>query len=118
MGHYRDETFDAASILRGLKDALRIAIEGRTGVGQFGELAPIIEIPNDQWIIQTTGLSSPQYGYFIPANRLFNADSEREGPSLDEHMKKKRWVDSEKFEMACDIARGLYATEKKNESPF
>jgi hypothetical protein len=118
IGRYRDDTFDAASILRDLKAALRIAIEGRTGVGQFGELAPIIEIPNDQWIIQTTGLSSPRYGYFIPADRVVNAGSEREGPSLDEHMKEKRWVDSDKFEMACDIARGLYMTEKKNEMPF
>jgi hypothetical protein len=118
MSRYRDDTFDAASILGDLKAALRIAIEGRTGVGQYGELAPILEIPNDQWVIQTTGLSSPRYGYFIPASRVMNAGTEREGPSLDEHMKEKRWVDSDKFEMACDIARGLYATEKKNELPF
>jgi hypothetical protein len=60
-GRYRDDTFDAASILRDLKAALRIAIEGRTGVGSYGELAPILEIPNDQWITQTTGLSSPRW---------------------------------------------------------
>jgi hypothetical protein len=118
MGRYRDDTFNAASILGDLKAALRIAIEGRTGVGQYNELAPILEIPNDQWIIQTTGLSSPRYGYFIPAERVMEAYSEREEFSLDRHMKEKRWVDSDKFSMACDIARGLYTTEKKNESPF
>jgi hypothetical protein len=117
LGLFHESTFDATEILSRLYETLRIAITARTGVGPYSNLDRIIEIPNDQWVIQTTGLYSPEASYFLPGDVVIEGSDRPGGRPIQVHMKEKVWVDPDKFDMAYDIARGLYLKEKEMDKP-
>jgi hypothetical protein len=102
-GEFRADTFDATKILERLLETLRVAIEGRTGIAGYSSLEPIVEIPNDQWIVMTSGIIAPEAGYFIPNDRLLD-DEDYE---FRNHVTRKTWVDSDKFDEAWNVAAAL-----------
>ncbi len=80
-----------------------MAIEGRTGIAGYSSLEPIVEVPNDQWVVMTSGIIAPEAGYFIPNARLLEDDDYE----FRNHVRRKVWVDSDKFEQAWDVAAAL-----------
>jgi hypothetical protein len=112
-GEFHPEAFDATRILEQLMDTLRVAIEGRTGIAGYTSLEPIIEIPNDQWIVMTSGIIAPKASYFLPNARLLEDDDYK----FRNHVRKKMWVDIDKFEEAWDVAVAL-SKEGSREPPF
>jgi hypothetical protein len=112
-GEFRPEAFDATKILEQLMETLRIAIEGRTGIAGYTSLEPIVEIPNDQWIVMTSGVIAPEAGYFIPNTRLLDDDDYK----FRNHIGRKTWVDADKFDEAWDVAAAL-SKEASREPPF
>jgi hypothetical protein len=112
-GEFRPEAFNATRILEQLMEALRIAIGGRTGVARYRSLEPIVEIPNDQWVVMTSGIIAPEAGYFIQNNRLLEDDDYK----FRNHISQKKWVDADKFQEAWDVAAALQK-ERSLEPPF
>jgi hypothetical protein len=80
-----------------------VAIEGRTGIAGYTSLEPIVEIPNDQWIVMTSGIIAPQASYFLSNARLLDDDDY----TFRNHVRQKVWVDTDKFEEAWDVAAAL-----------
>jgi hypothetical protein len=110
LGEFRPDTFDATQIFANLLSTLRLAIECRTGVGPYSNIGDVIEIPNDQWIITTDGLYAPEASYFYPIGRV------RE-PDASWHIKKKKWVDPDKFEEAWDIIEAMQRRQARPQLP-
>ena len=69
-----DERFDPAGALARLVRLLRLAIEARTrpADGDAAPLAPVIEIPNDEWAITADGLHGLDSGATFSVKDLFD----------------------------------------------
>ncbi|MCG5435241.1 hypothetical protein [Micromonospora foliorum] len=96
---------DADALLGGwagaLVDTLRTAVAAQTGRLPV-ELGPVVEMPNDQWVISTDGLHCMERPYHIPLARLL--DRREDWPR---HMRTKSWVAHGKFVEAYDLALAL-----------
>jgi hypothetical protein len=83
-----DERFDPAGALHQLMALLRLAIEARTrppsADGPAPRLKPVVEMPNDAWVITDDGLQSLASGTAFSIAELFDATSEEKaGASLE-----------------------------------
>jgi hypothetical protein len=95
-----NEAFDPATILRDLKKLVEVAIESRSG-GRPA-LAPVIEVPNDEWAITEFGLECIRRYYALGQVQVRKKN-------WAPHMATKPWVDQDKFNEAFDIAQELFA---------
>jgi hypothetical protein len=73
-----DERFDPAGALRQLTALLRVGVEARTRpqTAATPPLRPIIEMPNDEWVITEDGLQSPTSEAGFTVKELFNDGAE------------------------------------------
>lgn len=73
-----DEQFDPAGALQGLTALLRVAVEARTRPpsAAISPLRPIIEMPNDDWVITEDGLQSPTSERGFTVKELFGAGAQ------------------------------------------
>jgi hypothetical protein len=72
-----DERWDPAAALQRLLRLLRLAIESRTRPGADGapRLKPLIEMPNDAWVVTEDGLQSLEEETAFTVAELFDAAS-------------------------------------------
>lgn len=72
-----DEQFDPAAALQQLMRLLRLAIESRTRPGPAGaplpRLTPVIEMPNDAWVLTEDGLQSLSSDAAFSVAELFDS---------------------------------------------
>jgi hypothetical protein len=61
----------------------------------------------------TSGIIAPKASYFLPNARLLEDDDYK----FRNHVRKKMWVDIDKFEEAWDVAAAL-SKEGSREPPF
>jgi len=87
--------------LPALVEALRTAVAGNTGELPVS-LGPVLEIPNDHWVVATDGLHSLKRPYHIPRSRLL--DQREDWPR---YMGDKDWVSPAKFAEAYGLAAAL-----------
>jgi heme exporter protein D len=68
-----DERFDPAGALQQLTTLLRVAVEARTRPASAStpRLRPVIEMPNDEWVITEDGLQSPSSETGFTVKELF-----------------------------------------------
>jgi hypothetical protein len=73
-----DDQFDPAGSLRQLTALLRVAVEARTRPPSAStpRLRPIIEMPNDDWVITEDGVQSPASGNGFTVKELFGKAAE------------------------------------------
>jgi hypothetical protein len=73
-----DELFDPAGALRQLTALLRVGVEARTRppTAATPRLRPIIEMPNDEWVITEDGLQSPTSEAGFTVKELFSDRAE------------------------------------------
>ena len=73
-----DELFDPAGALRQLTALLRVGVEARTRppTAATPRLRPIIEMPNDEWVITEEGLQSPLSETGFTVKELFHEATE------------------------------------------
>jgi regulator of replication initiation timing len=73
-----DDQFDPAGSLRQLTTLLRVAVEARTRPPSAStpRLRPIIEMPNDEWVITEDGLQSPTSETGFTVKELFGEATE------------------------------------------
>jgi hypothetical protein len=73
-----DDLFDPAGALQQLTTLLRVAVEARTRPpsGSMPRLRPIIEMPNDEWVITEDGLQSRTSETGFTVRELFQAATE------------------------------------------
>jgi hypothetical protein len=101
-----DEQFDPAGALERLAGLLRLAVEARTRPPSPGDpmprLRPVIEMPNDEWVITEDGLQSLASETTFTVKELFDPTSAEKALSYLEagHAAKLR--------EAWRVAQGLY----------
>jgi hypothetical protein len=73
-----DDQFDPAGSLRQLTTLLRVAVEARTRPPSAStpRLRPIVEMPNDEWVITEDGVQSPASGTGFTVRELFGEAAE------------------------------------------
>jgi hypothetical protein len=73
-----DDQFDPAGSLRQLTALLRVAVEARTRPASAStpRLRPVIEMPNDEWVITEDGLQSPTSAAGFTVKELFGEAAE------------------------------------------
>ena len=73
-----DDLFDPAGALRQLTALLRVGVEARTRppTAATPRLRPIIEMPNDEWVITEDGLQSPTSEAGFTVKELFSDRAE------------------------------------------
>jgi regulator of replication initiation timing len=99
-----DEQFDPAGALEQLTRLLRVAIEARTrpSPAAIPRLGPVIEMPNDGWVITEDGLQSPRSAASFTVKELFHEATEQAAiTALSED-------DAVKLREAWRVARGLF----------
>jgi hypothetical protein len=73
-----DDRFDPAGALEQLTRLMRVAIEARTRPSSaVPRLSPIVEMPNDEWVITEDGLQSPLSEASFTVKELFHEATER-----------------------------------------
>ena len=74
-----DERFDPAGALQQLTTLLRVAVEARTRPPSAATpgLRPVIEMPNDEWVITEDGLRSPASAAGFTVEQLFHQPAEQ-----------------------------------------
>jgi hypothetical protein len=99
-----DEQFDPAGALQGLTALLRVAVEARTRPPSAATLPlrPIIEMPNDDWVITEDGLQSPTSERGFTVKDLFGDGAEEAAlAQLDDE-------GAARLREAWRVARGLF----------
>jgi hypothetical protein len=91
----------ADAYLHTLVEALRTAVAGNTGELPVS-LGPVLEIPNDEWVVAADGLHCLKRPYDISRERLL--DRREDWPR---YMGDKDWVTPPKFAEAYDVAVAL-----------
>lgn len=73
-----DDEFDPAGALQQLTALLRVAVESRTRPpsAAMPRLRPVIEMPNDEWVVTEDGIQSPTSGTGFTVKELFNEGTE------------------------------------------
>jgi hypothetical protein len=94
-------SLDASAVLQRLLDLVQLGVESRTGERPH-DLGPLIEMPNDQWVISSDGLFSLRRKYHIPVQGIVGSRD-----YWPRHMQSHAWVDSSAFEEAFQLARQL-----------
>jgi hypothetical protein len=99
-----DDQFDPAGALQQLTTLLRVAVEARTRPSSAAtpRLRPIIEMPNDEWVITEDGLQSPISETGFTVKELFHEANEEAATA---QLAEDRAV---KLREAWRIARGLF----------
>ncbi len=99
-----DDQFDPAGALEQLTRLLRVAVEARTRPpsAAIPRLSPIIEMPNDEWVITEDGLQSPLSEASFTVKELFHDATEEAAVAAlsGDHAAKLR--------EAWRVARGLF----------
>jgi hypothetical protein len=101
-----DEHFDPAGALAQLVGLLRLAVEARTrppsASAPMPRLRPVIEMPNDEWVITEDGLQSLTSETAFTVKELFDATSAEKALSYLETEPASR------LREAWRVAQGLY----------
>ncbi|WP_242907447.1 hypothetical protein [Actinomadura terrae] len=97
-----DSNFNPSGVLQRLLTVIQIGLEGRTGEHPY-DFGPVIEIPNEQWLISSDGLFSLQRNYNIPTSRILHSSED-----WPRHMRSQGWVDMDAFTEVYELASALY----------
>jgi hypothetical protein len=109
LGQYPgDDGFDPDAIFGALRDALRVVVDARREGGPNHDLDPLIEMPNDEWVITVDGMDCLVQPYPIHRSRL----DENWMP----HIGSKTWANIDKFEQTFNIARELFVGGARRKS--
>lgn len=101
---YTDQdAFNASAVFRELLNTIRTGLQHQAPEAR--KLAPLIELPNNQWAITVDGLDSLGQQYHIPASRLTDTNED-----WSSYMTGLPWVDHDKFMEAYRTATELYRT--------
>jgi hypothetical protein len=99
-----DEQFDPAGALAQLTRLLRVAVEARTrpSPAAIPRLGPVIEMPNDEWVITEDGVQSPLSAASFTVKELFHEGTEEAAIAA------RSGDDAAKLHEAWQLARGLF----------
>ena len=94
---------DPSALEEELVRALRLAVDARTAA-HVNDLGELLEVVNRQWALSADGMRGLDRYYFIPRDRLTEADPK--WPTLVAGG--RAWIDAALFEEAYRAARALY----------